>query len=67
MRYTILALIGALLVAGCVGQGGATGTTGTQQVSTAADTSAVDDALSGIDSDTTELAEPDVDLDATFG
>jgi len=63
MKYAALALIGILLVAGCVGQGGYT--TGTQ--ASAPDTNAVDTELNEIDTATSDLAEPDVDLDATFG
>ncbi len=63
MKYAALALIGAMLVAGCVGQGGA----GTQTVSTVPDTNAVDTQLNEIDTATSDLAEPNVDLDATFG
>ena len=68
MKYLAFALIGALLVAGCVGQGGyGTGTTGGQQVSGASDTEAVDSALESIDTDTSGLETPDVDLDANLG
>ena len=70
MKHLAFALIGALLVAGCVGQGSAgsgTGTTDGQQVSGAADTAAVDSALESIDTDTSGLETPDVDLDANLG
>ena len=70
MKYLAFALIGALLVAGCVGQdsaGSGTGTTGGQQVSGASDTEAVDSALESIDTDTSGLETPDVDLDANLG
>ncbi len=67
MKYATFALIAALLVAGCVGQGTGTGITETKTTGAAADESTVGSELQDIDSAMSDLDSPDVDLDATFG